>query len=129
MDLRGYLILLFALLNVHGSVIKPISFKENQKEDTEISSNSNSGSSRVPGSRSVLTQDSPFFHHAHHQNSGFRNRPAPIQPSFLLGRTAMARSAQMTDPESCSAVIRCDKTSTKEVSFLILKICSYFAVA
>ena len=128
MEIQVYLIYFSLFLTVHGLRLpstKPISDHEDLKRNDVTAAASDAGSVRPikfddSNLRPVLASNSPFFHHAKHQNSGFRNRPAaPVPVSFLLGRTASARSAQFlaSDPDSCSATIRCDKTSTVQVSF------------
>ena len=128
MEIQVYLIYFSLFLTVHGLRLpstKPIPDHDDLKRNDVTAAASDAGSVRPikfddSSLRPVLASNSPFFHHAKHQNSGFRNRPAaPVPVSFLLGRTASARSAQFlaSDPDSCSATIRCDKTSTVQVSF------------
>ena len=128
MEIQIYLIYFSLFLTVHGLRLpstKPTPDDDDLKRNDVTAPASDAGSVRPikfddSNLRPVLASNSPFFHHAKHQNSGFRNRPkAPVPVSFLLGRTASARSAQFlaSDPDSCSATIRCDKTSTVQVSF------------
>jgi len=123
MEIQVYLIYFSLFLTVRGLRLpstKPIPDHDDLKRNDVTAAASDAESVRPikfddSNLRPVLASNSPFFHHAKHQNSGFRNRPAaPVPVSFLLGRTASARSAQFlaSDPDSCSATISCDKTST-----------------
>ena len=106
MTLNIYLILFLTCLMVHGSVIKPLIINDEIKEDKAQVANSEA--------RPVLSRNSPFFYHAQHQNSGFRNRPT-VQIAHAGIRSAV--SARSGQSQTCSADILCD-ASTTQVNFI-----------
>ena len=106
MTLNVYLIFFLTCLTVHGKVIKPVIINEKIMEDKLPFVNSKANL--------VLSRNSPFFYHAQHQNSGFRNRPT-VQIAHAGIRSAV--SARSGQSQTCSADILCD-ASTTQVNFI-----------
>ena len=103
MTLNIYLILFLTCLMAHGSVIKPLIINDEIKEDKAQVANSEA--------RPVLSRNSPFFYHAQHQNSGFRNRPTA--QIFHGIRSALSARSGQSVMETCSADILCDASTTQ----------------